>query len=123
VRNISFETEICRQDIVQKIAQGTYLGRGAAAGYGKQAWTVEGGARARRSGRHRCSALSSQSRAIHVSPSCPTLYICPQLLLHVVQKYCLVFFSRSAPWPYPSFFSKKSSMSGYHPSSFLKKDG
>jgi hypothetical protein len=58
VRSISFETEISREDIVQKIAQVTYLGRGAAAGEGKQAWTIEEGARGRRSGHHRCSALS-----------------------------------------------------------------
>ncbi len=46
------------------------------------------------------------SLAFHVSSSCPTLCICPQLLPYAVQKYCLLFFSLSAPWPHPSFTQK-----------------
>ncbi len=115
MRSISFETEISRQDIVQKIAQGTYLGRGAAAGEGKQAWTIEEGARARRTGRHRCSALS----CIPYFFQLPDIIYLPIVVTVCSTKVMPTFFSLVCPLSI--FVSKRSSMSGYHPPSLKKR--
>jgi hypothetical protein len=114
---MSFETENSRQDIVQKFAQGTYLGRGAAAGEGKQAWTTEEGARARRCGRHRCPALS----CIPCFFQLPDLMYLPLVVTVCSTKVLPTFFFLVCPLALSIFFSKRSSMSGYHPPSLEKR--